>query len=77
MKGRPILTLTEAATAKKENAPLVQQVCATAIRMGLTSIDPSEKIDINKLNRELTKRNVGTDARMSLKAMLHSLHTIA
>jgi cold shock CspA family protein len=68
-KGRPILTLTEAAAAKKENAPLVQQVCATVARMGLGSIDPSEKIDINKLNRELTKRGVGTDARMSLKAM--------
>jgi hypothetical protein len=75
-KGRPVLTLMEAATAKQENAPLVQQVCATAARMGLSSINPAEKIDINQLNRELTERNVGTDARMSLKGMLHRLHTI-
>lgn len=76
-KGRPVLTLMEAATAKKENAPLVQQVCATAQRLGLASIDPEQKIDIHKLNLELTERKVGTDQRMSLKAMLSRLHTIA
>jgi hypothetical protein len=76
-KSRPILTLVEAAAVKKENAPLVQMICATAQRMGLTSIDPSEKIDIQKLNRELTDRKIGTDERMSLKAMLSRLHTIA
>jgi hypothetical protein len=76
-KGRPILTLMQAAAAKKENAPLVQMICATARRMGLTCIDPSEKIDINKLNLELTNRKVGIDERMSLKAMLSRLHTIA
>lgn len=76
-KGRPLLTLTEAATAKKENAPLVQQICATAQRMGLTCIDPEKQIDISKLNLELTNRKIGTDERMSLKAMLSRLHVIA
>jgi hypothetical protein len=76
-KGRPILTLVQAAAAKKENAPLVQQICATAQRLGLSSIEPDTQIDINKLNADLTNRNVGIDARMSLKAMLHRLHTIA
>jgi hypothetical protein len=76
-KGRPILTLVQAAAVKKENASLVQQICATAQRMGLTCIEPDKQIDINTLNLELTNRNVGTTDRISLKAMLHRLHTIA
>jgi hypothetical protein len=72
---RPVLTLMQAAAAKQENRALVQQVCATAARMGLTSIDPNERIDVNKLNLELSGRSI--DERMHLKGMLSRLHTIA
>jgi hypothetical protein len=72
-KGRPLLTPLQASQAKQENAPLVQQIMATAARMNI-DIDPTKVIDVSALNRSLAGRSV--DERLAIKSMLARLHLI-